>query len=93
VLLDVGSFHSYSDLAWSPDGNELAYTSAGRLMVVSLKSGETRDVQTGVLEKGVQNFHIDRSPDGSKFVFSAGFGGDEELWLTEDFLYLVKNKK
>jgi Tol biopolymer transport system component len=92
VLLDVGSSNRnwFSDLAWSPDGNELAYTSGDQLMVVSLKSGQTREVQTGVLDKGIQNFYIDWSPDGSKLAFSAGSGGDEELWLMEDFLHLVK---
>ncbi len=74
VLSKVEDFHGHCDLAWSPDGTELAYTSAGRLMVVSLKSGATREVQTGILEKGAQNFHIDWSPDGTKFAFSAGFG-------------------
>ena len=92
VLLNVGSVNRnwFSDLAWSPDGNELAYTSADRLMVVSLKSGQTREVQTGVLEKGVQDLYIDWSPDGSKLAFSATHGGDEELWLMEDFLHLIK---
>ncbi len=93
VVSKVEGVHSHCDLAWSPAGDELAYTSAGRLMVVSLKSGATREVQTGILEKGAQNFHIDWSPDGTKFAFSAGFGGDEELCLMEDFIHLVKNWK
>lgn len=92
MLSDVGSsgHNWFSDLAWSPDGNELAYTSADRLMVVSLEKGQTREVQTGVLEKGVADFYIDWSPDGSKLAFSATHGGDEELWLMEDFLHLLK---
>ncbi len=93
VLLALDGHNWFNDLAWSPDGNEIAYTSTGRLMVVSLKGGQTREVQTGVLERTAQNFYIDWSPDGKKFAFSAGFGGDEELWLMENFLQLVKNKK
>jgi Tol biopolymer transport system component len=92
VLVDVGSVNGHSNLSWSPDGKELAYTSNGRLMVVSLDGGEPREVETGVLKKGVQNFHIDWSPDGGKFVFSARSGGDHELWLMEDFSHLVKEK-
>jgi Tol biopolymer transport system component len=91
ALLDAGSLDRswFSDLAWSPDGSELAYTSGGRLMVVSLESGQVREIQTGVLEKGVRDFYIDWSPDGSRFAFSATHGGEDELWLMEDFLHLV----
>jgi WD40 repeat protein len=73
ALLDLGSLDRswHSDLAWSPDGDELAYTSGGRLMVVSLKSGRTREVRTGILENGVQDFYIDWSPDGIRSAFSA----------------------
>jgi Tol biopolymer transport system component len=87
ALMDLGSLDRswYSDLVWSPDGDELAYTSGGRLMVVSLKSGRTREVRTGILEEGVQDFYIDWSPDGSRFAFSATHGGEDELWLMEDF--------
>jgi Tol biopolymer transport system component len=98
VLLEVERFGAHSNLSWSPDGKELAYTSAGpsnmgRLMVVSADGGEPREVKTGVLNKGAQNFHIDWSPDGSKFVFSAGFGGDSELWLMENFSHLLRKLK
>ncbi len=91
ILLDLGRTNRswFSDLAWSPDGNELAYTAADGLMVVSLKIGQIREVQTGILGKEVQDFYIDWSPDGSKLAFSASYGGNAELWLMEDFLHLV----
>ena len=93
VLADVERVGGHSNLSWSPDGKELAYTSSGRLLVVAVEGGEPREVETGFLKEGVQDFHIDWSPDGKKFVFSAGFGGEYELWLMEDFLHLVKRPK
>jgi len=93
VLADVGSVSGHSSLSWSPDGKELAYTSSSRLMVVSVGGGEPREVETGFLKEGVWDFHIDWSPDGKKFVFSAGYGGENELWLMENFLPKTKNKK
>ncbi|MBW2144030.1 MAG: PD40 domain-containing protein, partial [Deltaproteobacteria bacterium] len=93
VLVDVENVSGHSNLSWSPDGKELAYTSLGRLLVVSVEGGEPREVETGFLKEGVWDFHIDWSPDGKKFVFSAGFGGEYELWLMEDFLHLLKRPK
>jgi Tol biopolymer transport system component len=93
VVVKVENVHGHCELSWSPDGKELAYTSKGRIMVVSLGGGEAREIKTGILNEEVQNFHIDWSPDGKKFAFTAGFGGDEELWLMEDFLPLVKSRK
>ena len=92
VVVKVEKVHGHCDLSWSPDGKELAYTSKGRIMVLSLKGGEPREIKTGILNEEVENFHIDWSPDGKKFTFTAGFGGDEELWLTENFLPEDKKK-
>jgi len=92
VVVNVENVHSHCDLSWSPDGKELAYTSKGRIMVVPLGGGEPREIKTGILNEEVQNFHIDWSPDGKKFAFTAGFGGDEELWLMESFLPEDKKK-
>lgn len=93
VLVNVENVHGHCELSWSPDGKELAYTSKGRIMVVSLEGGEPREIKTGILNEEVLNFHINWSPDGKKFAFTAGFGGDEELWLMEDFLPVEKAKK
>jgi dipeptidyl aminopeptidase/acylaminoacyl peptidase len=90
VVVNVENVHGHCELSWSPDGKELAYTSKGRIMVVSLGGGEPREIRTGILNEEVQNFHIDWSPDGKKFAFTAGFGGNEELWLMEGFLPLIK---
>jgi len=92
VVVDVENVHGHCELSWSPDGKELAYTSRGRIMVVSSEGREPREIKTGILNEEVENFHIDWSADGKKFAFTAGFGGDEELWLMEDFLSLVKRK-
>jgi Tol biopolymer transport system component len=92
VVVNVENVHGHCELSWSPDGKELAYTSKGRIMVVSLGGGEPREIKTGILNEEVQNFHIDWSPDGKKFAFTAGFGGDEELWLMENFLPEDKKK-
>ena len=92
VVVKVENVHGHCDLSWSPDGKELAYTSKGRIMVVALEGGEPREIKTGILNEEVQNFHIDWSVDGKKFTFTAGFGGDEELWLTESFLPEDKKK-
>ena len=92
VVVNVDRVHGHCDLSWSPDGKELAYTSKGRIMVVSSEGGEPREIKTGILNEEVENFHIDWSPDGKKFAFTAGFGGDEELWLMESFLPEGKKK-
>jgi Tol biopolymer transport system component len=92
VLVNVEKVHGHCDLSWSADGKELAYTSKGRIMVVSSGGGEPREIKTGILNEDVENFHIDWSRDGKKFAFTAGFGGDEELWLMEDFLPEDKKK-
>jgi len=92
VVVNVENVHGHSELCWSPDGKELAYTSKGRIMIVSLEGREPREIKTGILNEEVENFHIDWSPDGKKFAFTAGFGGDEELWLMENFLPEDKKK-
>jgi Tol biopolymer transport system component len=55
-----------------------------------LQGGEPRVVVN------VENVHghceLSWSPDGKKFAFTAGFGGDEELWLMENFLPEDKKK-
>ena len=83
----VESVNSQFDLAWSPNGKELAYTDQGKIWIYSPKTGITREVKTGVKASATK---IGWSPDGNKIAFTALAGGDNELWVMEDFLPLDK---
>lgn len=86
-LIKVDSANRQNDLAWSPDGKELAYTDKGKLRIYSNESGKSKEVKTGVAASATK---LGWSPDGKKIAFTAFAGGDYELWLMEDFLPLEK---
>jgi len=86
-LLAVDSTNRQGDLAWSPDGKELAYTDMGKILVYSNESGKSKEVKTGVTGHATK---LGWSPDGKKIAFTAYAGGDNELWLMENFLPLEK---
>jgi|GEM_PF-2472680 len=55
---------------------------------IDVKSGERK-----IITRELDGWYLNWSPDGKKFAFTAGFGGDEELWLMENFLPVEKAKK
>ena len=79
---------SHSEIAWSPDGKELVFSFDGRLWTVGVGGGAVTEVRTGLT--GVHATYLDWSPDGRTIAFTGSEGGDEELWLMEDFIHLVK---
>ncbi len=83
IVVKVEDVNSHSELAWSPDGSKLAYSAKGSIWAVSLDGGEPEEIKTGLDAKAN---HLSWSPDGKKIAFSAAHGGDQELWLMEDFL-------
>jgi Tol biopolymer transport system component/beta-lactamase regulating signal transducer with metallopeptidase domain len=83
IVVKVEDVNSHSELAWSPDARKLAYSSKGSIWVVSLDGGEPEEIKTGLDAK---SNHLSWSPDGKKIAFSAAHGGDQELWLMENFL-------
>ena len=86
----VGSL-SHSEVAWSPDGKVLAFSFQGRVWTVGVEGGAVTEVRTSLT--GVRALHLDWSPDGRTIAFTGSEGGDEELWLMEDFLHLVKTAR
>ena len=79
---------AFSEVAWSPNGKELAFSFDGRLWKVGAGGGTVTEVRTGLT--GVRAIYLDWSPDGRTIAFTGSEGGDEELWLMEDFIHLVK---
>jgi Tol biopolymer transport system component len=76
------------DIAWSPDCKRIAINDdldKGKVIkIMSLEDGTIQDIETGLVDTNI--YHLDWSPDGSRFVFVGWKGGEKEFWLMEDFL-------
>ncbi len=79
------------EIAWSPDGRELAFSFDGRVWKVGVDGGAITEIRTGLA--GVRANHLDWSPDGRTIAFVGSEGGDKELWVMEDFLHLLKGAR
>ena len=90
VIVHVDKLSNHAELAWSPDGKKFAYTCEGKIWVVAPDGGEPVEVKTGMSAEASK---IGWSPDGEKIAFTHWTGGDHELWLMEDFLPQLKDKK
>lgn len=73
----------HNEISWSPDGHQIAFTSVGKIWLVSADGGEPVEVKTEVDAFAAM---LDWSPDGKKFTFSGNGGGKPEFWFMEDFL-------
>jgi Tol biopolymer transport system component len=101
VVTDLGRIDSllppglgrlaHAEIAWSPDAKELAFSFDGRLWRVSAEGGAATEVRTGL--SGVHATYLDWSPDGRAIAFTGSEGGNQELWLMENFLPLVKGAR
>lgn len=95
VVGKVESVHVNKELAWSQDSKRIAFNgpkySDKVVRVISIEDGSIEDIETDLVNTNI--YHLDWSPDGTKFVFGGWWGGDPEFWLMEDFLPLVKGTK
>ncbi|MFQ6109735.1 MAG: tetratricopeptide repeat protein, partial [Candidatus Aminicenantales bacterium] len=82
VIARVDKLYRHYELAWSPDGEKLAYTCKGKIWVVSKEGGTPVEIETGLESKA---YKIGWSPDGKKIAFTHWLGGDDELWMMENF--------
>ncbi|MFO8148576.1 MAG: tetratricopeptide repeat protein [Gillisia sp.] len=89
MICKVKSVNRHFDLAWSSNGNKLAYTDEGKLWVLNNENDVQSEIKTGV---DATISKIDWSPDESKIAFTAYSGGDYDLYLVENFLTPENNK-
>ena len=87
MVQDAGA---HSDVSWSPDGENIAFVSRGKIWVVPAEGGEPVEVKTDV---DAWITKLDWSPDGKEFAFSGDSGDENEFWFMEDFLTLVHSRK
>jgi Tol biopolymer transport system component len=74
-----------SKLAYSPDGSKIAHNAGGKIWITPLATKVPEELRTRLPEDaGIGSFGW--SPDGSKIVFTASMGGEQEFWLISDFL-------
>jgi Tol biopolymer transport system component len=84
----ISDVSAHSDVAWSPDSQQLAFVSRGKIWVVRASGGEPVEVKTD-LDAAVGK--LDWSPDGRKIVFSGESGMENEFWFIENFLPVAKD--
>jgi len=86
VVGEVPEAHFNVDLAWSPESKKIAYIDKDDkvIKIMSLNDGSIEDIETGLMN--VKIYHLDWSPDGTRFVFTGFKSGEEGFYFIENFL-------
>ena len=85
VVTRVEKIYANKEMAWSADSKQIAFNEGNVIKIVSLESGNVTDIKPDLQQdRGI--YHLDWSPDGRRFVFAGGKGGERQLWVMEHFL-------
>ncbi len=89
-LLNFKPHGSISYCTWTPDGKHILYTMP-ELCQVPISGGQSQTLDL----KMAGAFHFSLHPDGQRIAFNSyGTSKKEpEIWVMENFLPLVQNKK
>jgi Tol biopolymer transport system component len=68
--------------AWSPDGSEIAYGSAGTIWAIPSSGGEPRRITTDSSDTDSGIVGISWSPDGTKMAYEKYVGSRYNIWIT-----------
>jgi Tol biopolymer transport system component len=75
----------HSQLAYSPDGSNIAHSAEGKIWITPLVTRVPEELRTG-LPRNAKLSDFGWSPDGQKIVFDASIGGEAQFFLVSEFL-------
>jgi len=90
VLAELNKGIQGAQIYFSPCGKKIFYTAKRKIWNISLDGGEPVEVKTGL---DTLLFNFAWSPDGQTIAFITQKGGEIELWMMENFLPELKNKR
>ena len=92
VVAKVRGIYACKELAWSPDGQRIAYnttlsatSSESKIEIVSLDDGSIAEIHPDLVV-GTEFWYLDWSPDGERLVFLGWKRARPEFWVMENFL-------
>ncbi len=74
---------SYTTIAWSPDGDQIAFSSAQDGNAEIYKAGANGEGLTRLTDNDAEDLYPSWSPDGTRIAFSSNQDGNFEIYVTD----------